>query len=132
MFDIAIGVIIAAAFGAVVASLTKNLINPIIGLFIGKASFENWFLVLKPGPDGKTSFDTLADANKSAADVFAYGQFVTDVVNFLILGAVVFAMVKIYKKVAEKPSIPEPPAAPSMTVDQTLLAEIRDLLKPNA
>jgi large conductance mechanosensitive channel len=130
MFDIAIGVIIAGAFAAVVSSLTKNLINPIIGLVAGKVSFENLFLVLKAGDGGATDFASVADATAKHATVLAYGQFITDLANFVILGAVVFAMVKIYKKVAEKPKPPdEGSATPALTTDQVLLGEIRDLLK---
>jgi large conductance mechanosensitive channel len=128
MVDIAIGVIIAGAFGAVVASLTKNLISPIIGI-LGKQDFSNWFIVLRDGPHTKEAiYSTLAAAQEDGAVTLNYGAFIGDIFNFLILGVVVFALVKMYKRVAEKPTPEEAPATPTLTADQVLLTEIRDLL----
>lgn len=121
VMDLAVGVIIGAAFGKIVDSLVGDLIMPIIAKVTGGGvDFSNVFTAL----DGKT-YATLADAKKATA-VLAYGNFVTILINFLILAFVIFLMVK--QVSAMMP--PAPPAAPAgPSNEEVLLTQIRDLLK---
>ena len=120
VMDLAIGVIIGAAFGRIVASLTDDILMPIISLFTGKIDFTNLFLAL----DGKT-YATLADAKKAGAAIVAYGNFINSIVNFLIVAFAIFIMVKQLNRILPPPA-PPPPAGPSPT--ENLLGEIRDIL----
>jgi large conductance mechanosensitive channel len=121
--DLAIGVIIGAAFGAIVSSLVGDVIMPVIGAITGGLDFSNYFLPLS----SKVTADSLAEAKKQGA-VLAWGSFITIVINFMIIAAVLFLVIKgisrLQRNEAEKP--PEP-AKPSAEVE--LLTEIRDLLK---
>ena len=121
--DLAVGVIIGAAFGAIVNSLVSDIIMPLIGAATGGLDFSNYFLPLS----SKVTATSLAEARKQGA-VFAWGNFLTLLINFLIIAFVLFAVIKgistLQRKEAEKP--PEP-AKPSAEVE--LLTEIRDLLK---
>jgi large conductance mechanosensitive channel len=121
--DLAIGVIIGAAFGGIVGSLVGDVIMPIIGAITGGLDFSNYFLPLS----SKVTADSLAEAKKQGA-VLAWGSFITIVINFLIIAAVLFLVIKgisrLQQNEAEKP--PEP-AKPSPEVE--LLTEIRDILK---
>ncbi|SDE06771.1 large conductance mechanosensitive channel protein MscL [Ruegeria marina] len=129
VMDMAVGIIIGAAFTAIVKSLVDDLINPIIGLFTGGADFTNNFVVL--GGDG-TAYDSLAAAREAGASVFAYGAFFMAVINFLIIAWVVFLLVKVVNRVKEvavrEEAAPEhtAPAGPS---ELDVLLEIRDALK---
>jgi large conductance mechanosensitive channel len=131
--DISIGLLIAAAFGAVTVSLVKNVITPLIAVF-GKHDFTNLYFTLKEGvsPLGGTvpgPYGTLADAQKAGAVTLNYGLFLNDVINLLIVGLVAFMIVKaITKMIAKRPPTPEP-ALPEPTKEELLLTEIRDLLK---
>jgi len=130
VLDLAVGIIIGAAFTAIVGSFVKDIINPIIGL-AGKANFDNMFLILR-APDPMPlpfSPSTAADAEKAGAVVLKYGSFLTNVLNFLIVAFVVFLIVKAVNKAKAKeaPKVEEVPSGP--TPDQVLLTEIRDLLK---
>jgi large conductance mechanosensitive channel len=118
--DLAIGVIIGAAFGAIVTSLVGDIIMPIIGAITGGIDFSNYFLPLS----SKVTAHTLAEAKKEGA-VLAWGNFLTIVLNFLIIAWVLFLAIKGMSRL-QKTTKPEP-AAPSPEV--TLLTEIRDLLK---
>ena len=120
VMDLAIGVIIGAAFGKIVASLTDDILMPIISLFTGKIDFTNLFVAL----DGKT-YATLADAKKAGAAIVAYGNFINSIVNFLIVAFAIFIMVKQLNRILPPPP-PPPPAGPSPT--ESLLGEIRDIL----
>jgi len=123
--DLAVGVIIGAAFGKIVDSLVADIIMPIVGLVLGKLDFANLYLVLGNAPAGVP--DTLADLKKAGVPVFAYGNFITIVVNFLILAFVIFMMVKQINRLRHAtPDEPVPPAAPPE--DVVLLREIRDSL----
>lgn len=131
VMDMAVGIIIGAAFTAIVSSMVDDLINPIIGLFTGGIDFSNMYLVMSGNvPDGAS----LQAARDSGAAVFAYGSFLMAVLNFLIVAWVVFLLVKavnrardmaIEKKEEEAPV----PAGPSQ---EELLAQIRDLLAARA
>jgi large conductance mechanosensitive channel len=120
VMDLAVGVIIGAAFGKIVDSFVADLIMPIIGLFTGGLDFTNKFIQLS-GP----AATTLVEAKKVGA-VFAYGSFLTVLINFIILAFVIFMMVKQMNRMkrAEPPAPPAPPAD-----DIVLLREIRDALR---
>jgi large conductance mechanosensitive channel len=118
--DLAVGVIIGAAFTGVVNSLVKDLITPILGLLTGGVDFSNHFVTLR-GPAART----LADAQKAGAVTINYGVFLNTAINFLIIAAVIFWVVRLLQKLYKAP----PPSTPVPTPTETLLAEIRDLLK---
>ena len=124
--DLAVGIIIGAAFTAIVTSLVSDLINPIIGLITGGMDFSNLFVNL-----GEGDFTSLAAAREAGAPVFAYGAFITAVINFLIIAWVVFLLVKAVNKLkdAAAKKEAEAPAAPKGPTAEELLAEIRDALK---
>ncbi len=120
-FDLAIGVIIGAAFGRIVDGIVNLLIMPIIGALTGGLNFDNYFLALSPN----VTATNLVEAQKQGA-VLGYGAFITIVVNFLIVAFVLFQLVKAANRM-KKAEPPPPPAAPSRS--EELLAEIRDALK---
>jgi len=123
VMDLAVGVIIGGAFGAIVASLTDDLIMPIVGAIFGGFDFTNYFIPLASGVTAST-----LDAAKEQGAVLAYGSFLTQVINFLILAWIIFLMVKGVNSLRRKEEpAPETPAAPP--ADVALLTEIRDLLK---
>ncbi len=122
--DLAVGVVIGAAFGAIVNSLVKDIINPPLGLLIGGIDFSNFFLVLK----GAGPYSTLKNAQDAGAVVLTYGLFINAVINFAIVAAALFLIVRqINKLTTPKPGEPPPPPP-----DIQLLTEIRDLLKSRA
>ncbi|HWE06921.1 MAG TPA: large conductance mechanosensitive channel protein MscL [Rhizomicrobium sp.] len=123
VIDLAVGVVIGAAFGAIVTSLVKDVIMPPIGWAMGGIDFANFFLTLK-GPAAAT----LAEAQKAGAVTVNYGVFVNAVVNFLIVALALFLLIRAINQLQTKP--PESPAAaPPPPEDVVLLREIRDLLK---
>lgn len=125
VLDLAVGVVIGAAFGAIVNSFVKDILNPIIGL-AGKANFDNMFLVLKGG-NGAT-FNTPEEAAKAGAVTLNYGMFLTVVLNFLIVAFAIFLVVKAANRLRrQEEAAPAAPPAPSN--EEVLLTEIRDLLK---
>jgi len=125
VIDLAVGVIIGAAFGKIVDSIVNDLIMPVIGRIIGKLDFSNMFVVLADPPPGVPH--TLDALKKAGVPVFAYGNFLTIVVNFVILAFIIFMMVRAFNRMAAKQ---EQPAAPAATPeDIVLLREIRDSLK---
>ena len=128
VMDMAVGIIIGAAFTAIVSSLVSDLINPIIGLFTGGLDFTNNYAVLSGEVNSGASLDA---AREAGASVFAYGSFIMAVINFLIIALVVFMLVRYVNKVkamAEKPQevAPDVPTGPS---ELDVLLEIRDQLK---
>lgn len=124
--DLAVGVIIGAAFGKIVDSLVGDLVMPLIGLVVGKLDFSSLFLVLGPVPQGTAM--TLDALKKAGVPVLAWGQFLTVAVNFVILAFVIFLMVKqINRLKREQPAAEPTPAAPPE--DVVLLREIRDSLR---
>ena len=126
VMDLAVGVIIGAAFGKIVDSMVNDLIMPIVGAIFGNTDFSNMFLVLGKVPAGTAM--ALADLKKAGVPVFAYGSFITIVVNFLILAFIIFMMVKQMNRMKrEAPAAaPAPAATPE---DVLLLRQIRDSLK---
>ena len=122
VMDLAVGIIIGAAFTAIVNSLVGDLINPIIGLIIGGINFSDMFIDLSG-----TNPASLAAAKDSGAAVFAYGSFITAVINFVIIGFVVFMLVKAMNKMMPpKAAEPAPPAGPT---EVDLLKDILAQLK---
>lgn len=121
VMDLAVGVIIGAAFGTIVASLTDDMIMPLVGAIFGNVDFSNLYTVLSGTVAPGTS---LAAAREAGANVLAWGNFITTVINFLILAFVIFMLVRYANKVIKKPE--DAPAGPS---EVDLLTEIRDALK---
>jgi large conductance mechanosensitive channel len=119
-FDLAVGVIIGAAFGQIVSSLVGDMFMPVIGAVTGGLDFTNYFTRLS----SKVTADTLAEAKKQGA-VLAWGSFLTIVINFIIVAGVMFLLVNVIQKVRQNEAA-APPAAPSR--QEVLLQEIRDLL----
>jgi large conductance mechanosensitive channel len=117
--DLAIGVIIGASFGAIVQSVVADILMPIIGA-AGGLDFSNYFIRLSP----KVTADSLVEARKQGA-VLAWGNFLTVVINFLIVAWVLFLVVKLMNRVQRA----EVEKAPALTKQEVLLTEIRDLLK---
>ena len=118
--DLAVGVIIGGAFGKIVDSIVGDLVMPIIGRVLGGLDFSSYYLPLS----GQASNLTLAEARKLGA-VFAYGNFITIAVNFVLLAFIIFVMVKGINKLKKS----EPPAPEEPPEDVLLLREIRDSLK---
>ena len=125
--DLAVGVIIGAAFGKIVDSLVKDLIMPVIGAVTGGLDFTNYFVVLRspaPGYAGPMTYEALT---KAGVPVLAYGNFITIVINFIILAFIIFLMVRAINRLRRQQEAQKPPAAPPEEV--VLLREIRDALK---
>ena len=124
--DLAVGVIIGAAFGKIVDSVVGDLIMPVVGAVIGKLDFSSLFVVLGSVPAGTAT--TLDALKKAGVPVFAYGSFIKVAVHFVILAFIIFLMIKQVNRL--KKSAPAAPAAPAATPeDVVLLREIRDSLK---
>ncbi|MEM6385891.1 MAG: large-conductance mechanosensitive channel protein MscL [Pseudomonadota bacterium] len=119
VMDMAVGIIIGAAFTAIVTSLVDDLINPIISLFMGGIDFSGMGIRLSDGEDGA---------------IFAYGNFIMALINFLIIAWVVFLLVKMVNRVKDSATAPEEEAEeePAGPTQEELLAEIRDALKARA
>jgi large conductance mechanosensitive channel len=126
VIDLAVGVIIGGAFGKIVDSIVADLIMPLVGRLFGGFDFSNYFLPLKDVPAGTAM--TLEAVKKAGVPVFAYGNFITIAINFLILAFIIFLMVKQFNRLkkADAPPAPAPAAPPE---DVLLLREIRDSLK---
>lgn len=125
VMDLAVGVIIGGAFGKIVSSLVDDVIMPIIGAITGGIDFSNYFIALS----SSVTAHTLVEAKKQGA-VLAYGNFITVIIQFLILAWIIFLMVKAINRLRVKEEAkPSAPAAPP--ADIALLTEIRDLLKTN-
>ena len=124
--DLAVGVIIGAAFGKIVDSIVKDLIMPVVGRIFGGLDFSNFFFQLGALPadyKGAMTYDALT---KAGVPLFAYGNFITVAINFIILAFIIFMMVKQINRLKSE-ATPAPPAAPAE--DVLLLREIRDSLK---
>jgi large conductance mechanosensitive channel len=124
VIDLAVGVIIGAAFGRIVDSIVKDLIMPLVGRVVGGLDFSNWFIVLGPPPPGYSGPMTYDALTKTGVPLFAYGNFLTVAINFLILAVIIFLMVRQIN--ALKRSQPAPPPPPPEQTE--LLREIRDAL----
>ncbi len=122
VMDMAVGVIIGGAFGKIVSSLVDDIIMPLIGKMTGGVSFTDLFVNL-----GEGNYQTLAAAKEAGAAVFAYGQFIQNIIDFLIVAFCIFLMIKGMNNLNKKKE--EEPAAPAGPTQEELLGEIRDLLK---
>ena len=124
VMDLAVGVIIGAAFGKIVDSLVNDIIMPLVGRVVGGLDFSNMFIKLAEGPAGiPQTYDAL---KKAGVPLLAYGNFLTIVLNFVILAFIIFLMVKQMNRLKKA----EPPAAPAAPPEEVmLLREIRDALK---
>ncbi len=125
--DMAVGIIIGAAFGTIVQSLVNDVLMPPIGLMLGNVDFSNLFAVLKegaaPGP-----YETLALAKEAGAVTISYGAFINTVISFLIVAFSVFLLIKGINKAKKEEEAAPPPAPPEPSNEEKLLGEIRDLL----
>ena len=124
VMDMAVGVIIGGAFGKIVTSLVNDVLMPIISLCTGGIDFTNLFVNLSDD----TKYATLAAAQEAGASVFAYGSFIQNIIDFIIIAFCIFLMIKGMNKLNRKKEGPEP-EAPAGPTQEELLAEIRDLLK---
>ena len=128
VIDLAVGVIIGAAFQSIVNSLVNDVIMPFVGLFTGGTNFSDKFIVLKYANGVRQTFHTVDQAKEAGATVLAYGSFITAVLNFLILAAVIFLLVKGINKIhdlGKKPvEIAEPEPAPTTKVCPFCKSEI--------
>ena len=127
VMDMAVGIIIGAAFTAIVTSLVGDLINPIIGLVSGGVDFTNNYAVLAGDVPAGASLEA---AREAGASIFAYGAFIMAIINFLIIAFVVFMLVRQVNKIkdAAKAEVIEEPAAPKGPTELEVLLEIRDAL----
>ena len=121
--DLAVGVIIGAAFGKIVDSLVKDLIMPVVSRVFGGLDFSNWFIMLGAPPAGYSGPMTYEALTKAGVPLLAYGNFITVALNFIILAFIIFLMVKQINRLRDA----SPPPAPPENV--LLLREIRDALK---
>ena len=125
VLDLAVAVIIGGAFATITTSLTADIIMPIVGAIFGGLDFANYFILLGPIPDGfKGNPASYADLKEAGAAVLGWGQFVTVLINFLILAFIIFLLVRSASKMVKKAE--EAPAGPS---EVDLLTEIRDELR---
>jgi large conductance mechanosensitive channel len=127
VLDMAVGVIIGAAFGTIVSSLVNDIIMPPIGLMLGGIDFSELFLLLKSG-DSAGPYLTLAEAQAAGAVTLNYGIFVNAVISFVIVAFAVFLLVRNFNRLKRQEEVAPPPPAPPAE-DVVLLREIRDLLK---
>ena len=127
VMDLAVGVIIGAAFGKIVDSLVGDIIMPLIGKVVGSIDFTNMFIALAPIPEGNAG--TYAALKAAGIPMLAYGNFLTVVINFIILAFVIFMLVKQMNRLKKAEPAPAPVPTPE---DVLLLREIRDALKNSA
>ena len=126
--DLAVGVIIGGAFGKIVTSMIDDLIMPVVGKVLGDVDFSNMYIALSDKiVKSGDQWPALVDARK-IGPVFAYGNFITVLINFIILAFIIFLMIKAMNNMRKKEAA-APAPAPGPTVEQKLLTEIRDLLK---
>ena len=123
VMDMAVGVIIGGAFGKIVTSLVNDVLMPVISTLTGGIDFTNLFVTLGDG-----DFKTLAAAQEAGAAVLAYGQFIQNIIDFIIIAFCIFLMIKGMNKLNRKKEEPAP-EEPKGPTQEELLAEIRDLLK---
>lgn len=133
-FDLAVGVIIGGAFGKIVTSVIEDLIMPVVAAMVGKPDFSSIYFAMGKGSELIPEGASLADAKKAAPDaaIFAYGNFITVAINFILLALIVFIMVKTINRMKKKEEAVAVAAPPVPTKEEVLLTEIRDLLKAKA
>jgi large conductance mechanosensitive channel len=123
VIDLAIGVIIGAAFGKIVTSLVNDVLMPPIGLLLGNVDFSNLFVNLNG------DYETVEAATSAGAPIVKYGLFINTVIDFLIVAFVIFLVVKGINRLKRKQEAAPPPPPPGPTAEEKLLMEIRDAIK---
>jgi len=123
--DLAVGVIIGAAFGKIVDSLVKDIMMPVVSRIFGGFDFSNHFVMLASPPAGYNGPMTYDALTKAGVPLFAYGNFFTVAINFVILAFIIFLMVRQINRLKRQ----EPPAAPVVTDELVVLREIRDAVR---
>ena len=125
VMDLAVGVIIGAAFGKIVDSLVKDIIMPVVGRTFGGFDFSNYFFMLASPPAGYNGPMTYEALTKAGVPLFAYGNFITVAINFIILALIIFLMIKQVNRLKRN----DPPPAAATAEEVLLLRDIRDSLK---
>lgn len=133
MLDMAVGIIIGAAFGTIISSLVNDVLMPPIGLLLGGVDFSELFVVLKVG-DPAGPYATVAAAREAGAVTLNWGVFINSIISFLIVALSVFLVVRGFNRLRrkEEEAPPEPEAPPAPSAEEQLLTEIRDILKARA
>ncbi len=132
MLDMAVGIIIGAAFGTIVGSLVADVLMPPIGLALGRADFSELFVMLSAG-DPAGPYATLEAAKEAGAVTLNWGVFINSIISFLIIAFSLFVVVRGFNKMKrEEEAAPEPETPPEPTAEETLLSEIRDILRAQA
>jgi large conductance mechanosensitive channel len=132
MLDMAVGIVIGAAFATIIGSLVNDIIMPMVGLAIGGVDFSEFFAVLREG-DPAGPYGTLAAAQEAGAVTVNWGIFVNSLITFLIVAFALFMVIKGFNKMKrEEEEAPQPETPPEPTAEETLLTEIRDILKAQA
>jgi large conductance mechanosensitive channel len=125
VMDLAVGVIIGAAFGKIVTALVDNVLMPVIGIFTGGVNFTDQYILLN---DSKgTGFPSLAKAKEAGAPVLAYGAFIQSVIDFIIIAFCIFLLIKFMNRLIRKKEAA--PTPPELSTQEKLLTDIRDILK---
>jgi large conductance mechanosensitive channel len=127
--DLAVGVIIGAAFGRIVDSIVKDLIMPVVGRVLGGLDFSNYFIMLASPPPNYSGPMTYEALTKAGVPLFAYGNFITVAINFVILAFIIFLMIRQINRLKLTALTPPAPAPAAPPEDVLLLREIRDALK---
>jgi len=122
--DMAVGIVIGAAFGRIVSSFVNDVLMPPIGLLMGNLDFSNLYLNLSSG-----SYATLAAAEEAGAPVLKYGVFINNVLDFIIVAFAIFMVIRAMNKLKKQEEAAPPPAPPEPSAEEKLLTEIRDVLK---
>ena len=125
VIDLAVGIIIGAAFGKIVTSLVNDIIMPPIGLILGNVDFSDLFVNL----DMSKSFASVAEAEAAGAPIIKYGLFINTIIDFTIVAFAIFLIIRGINRFKRKQEAAPPPPPPPPTTEEKLLAEIRDLLK---
>jgi len=132
MLDMAVGIIIGAAFGTIIKSLVDDVIMPPIGMMLGGVDFKEFFMTLSEGATAGP-YATLAAAQEAGAVTINYGLFINALISFLIVAFAVFFVIRGFNKMKkEEEVVEEAPAEPEPSAEEKLLTEIRDLLKTQA
>jgi len=124
VLDLAVAVVIGAAFGAVTSSLVDQVLMPVIGLIVGGVDFSNLGIIMR----GRDLYDSVPEAVAAGAPVIQYGAFLNTVINFVIVAFAMFLVVRAFNQMRRRFERPVEAAAPEPTAEERLLAEIRDLL----
>lgn len=129
VMELAVAVIIGAAFGKIVTSLTEDIIMPVVGWIFGGADFSNYFILLSTPEGYEGAPDDYLALKEAGAAMIGYGSFITTAINFLILAFIIFLLVRYTKKVIEEFEKKPPEEKPTGPTELDLLTEIRDELK---